>query len=251
MSCIFRGRCSTLETIIIIMSHGRRSTLDVSCCAFCVNRIVRAAWSNLCSLHVAPCSWASAPLFFSIEFSLGMCVWCAVLSNLTVEQWNSETVSGRLQSATDEDHLPRKNNWKKNSSKIKPKIDQASCHATIAGHPGSAIVFWQLKINAAESVKQAPTQLKLQWTADSEQPNRSHLLFQKWANCCSIFMSGHYSTKTYPTGPCNIQAGPKHFTTGWQAFRWRPRSHSLSSKPASSICKLNCHDASRLLSTRW
>jgi len=29
----------------------------------------------------------------------------------------------------------------RNSSKIKPKLDQASCHATIAGHPGSAIVF--------------------------------------------------------------------------------------------------------------
>ena len=108
---------------------------------------------------------------------------------LTVEQWNSansETVSGRLQSATDEDHLPRKT-IETISSKIKSKIDQTSCHATIAGHSGSAIVLWQLKISAAESIKQAPTQLKLQWTADSEQPNRSHLLFQKWANCCSMF----------------------------------------------------------------
>ena len=66
-------------------------------------------------------------------------------------------------------------------------MDQASCHATIAGHSGSAIVLWQLKISAAESIKQAPTQLTLQWTADSEQPSRSHLLFQKWANCCSMF----------------------------------------------------------------
>ena len=77
------------------------------------------------------------------------------------QQWNSETVSGRLQSATDEDHLPRKTS-ETISSKIKPKMDQDSCHATIAGHSGSAIVLWQLKISAAESIKQAPTQLTLQ-----------------------------------------------------------------------------------------
>ena len=190
------------------------------------------------------------PCFFYWVFIRYVCVMCSFkqFDSWTVEQWNSERQTAKCHGWRPP---AQKKQLKKNSSKIKPKIDQASCHATIAGHPGSAKVFWQLKINAAESVKQAPTQLKLQWTADSEQPNRSHLLFQKWANCCSIFMSGHYSTKTYPTGPCNIQAGPKHFTTGWQAFRWRPRSHSLSSKPASSICKLNCHDASRLLSTRW
>ena len=42
MSCMFRGRRSTLETPIIIL-RGRRSTLDVSCCVFVANRIVRVA----------------------------------------------------------------------------------------------------------------------------------------------------------------------------------------------------------------
>ena len=39
MSCIFRGRRSTLEVIL----RGRRSTLDVCCCVFSANRIVKAA----------------------------------------------------------------------------------------------------------------------------------------------------------------------------------------------------------------
>eukprot|EP00435_Cladocopium_sp_Y103_P059687 s583_g21.t1 len=42
LTCIFRGRRSTLDTSIVIF-RGRRSTLDVSCCVFCANRIVRAA----------------------------------------------------------------------------------------------------------------------------------------------------------------------------------------------------------------
>ena len=43
MSCIFRGRRSTLEVIL----RGRRSTLDVCCCVFSANRIVKAAsWSD-------------------------------------------------------------------------------------------------------------------------------------------------------------------------------------------------------------
>ena len=42
MSCIFRGRRSTLDVSIVIF-RGRRSTLDVSCCVFFVNRIGRAA----------------------------------------------------------------------------------------------------------------------------------------------------------------------------------------------------------------
>ena len=33
MSCVFRGRCNTLETSIIIL-RGRGNTLDVSCCVF-------------------------------------------------------------------------------------------------------------------------------------------------------------------------------------------------------------------------
>ena len=45
MSSSFRGRCSTLETSIVIL-RGRGSTLDVSCCVFCANRIVRAASSG-------------------------------------------------------------------------------------------------------------------------------------------------------------------------------------------------------------
>ena len=45
MSCIFRGRRSTLETIIVI-SHGKCSTSDVSCGSFFANRIVRAASSG-------------------------------------------------------------------------------------------------------------------------------------------------------------------------------------------------------------
>ena len=42
MRCIFPGRGSTLETIIVLL-RGRRSTLDVSCGLFCSNGIVRAA----------------------------------------------------------------------------------------------------------------------------------------------------------------------------------------------------------------
>eukprot|EP00435_Cladocopium_sp_Y103_P070120 s1381_g34.t1 len=45
LSCIFRGRRSTLETSFA-MFRGRRSTLDVSCCVFFANRIVRAASSG-------------------------------------------------------------------------------------------------------------------------------------------------------------------------------------------------------------
>ena len=42
---ICRGRCSTLETSILI-SRGRRSTFEVSCGSFFVNHIVRAAGSG-------------------------------------------------------------------------------------------------------------------------------------------------------------------------------------------------------------
>ena len=45
MSCIFRGRRSTLDVSIVIF-RGRRSTLDVSCCVFFVNHIGRAASSG-------------------------------------------------------------------------------------------------------------------------------------------------------------------------------------------------------------
>ena len=45
MSCIFRGRRSTLDVSIVIF-RGRRSTLDVSCCVFFANRIGRAASSG-------------------------------------------------------------------------------------------------------------------------------------------------------------------------------------------------------------
>ena len=45
MSCIFRGRRSTLDVSVVIF-RGRRSTLDVSCCVFFVNRIGRAASSG-------------------------------------------------------------------------------------------------------------------------------------------------------------------------------------------------------------
>ena len=45
MRCIFCGRRSTLETIIVILC-GRRSTLNVSCGLLCANRNVRAAWSG-------------------------------------------------------------------------------------------------------------------------------------------------------------------------------------------------------------
>ena len=42
MCSSFRGRHSTLATSIV-MSRGRRSTLDMSCGVFRANRIVRAA----------------------------------------------------------------------------------------------------------------------------------------------------------------------------------------------------------------
>eukprot|EP00435_Cladocopium_sp_Y103_P018192 s1290_g4.t1 len=45
MSCIFRGRRSTLEVSMFIL-RGRGSTLDMSCCVFLANRIVRAASSG-------------------------------------------------------------------------------------------------------------------------------------------------------------------------------------------------------------
>ena len=45
MSCSFRGMRSILEVSIVIL-RGRRSTLDVSCCVFFANRIVRAASSG-------------------------------------------------------------------------------------------------------------------------------------------------------------------------------------------------------------
>ena len=45
MSSRFRDRRSTLDVILVI-ERGRRSTLDVSCCVFCANRIVRAASSG-------------------------------------------------------------------------------------------------------------------------------------------------------------------------------------------------------------
>ena len=45
MNCSFRGRRSILETSIVI-SHGRRSTSNVSCCVFSSNRNVRAAPSS-------------------------------------------------------------------------------------------------------------------------------------------------------------------------------------------------------------
>ena len=40
MSCTFRGRRSTLATSIVI-SRGRHSNSEVSCCVFFANRIVR------------------------------------------------------------------------------------------------------------------------------------------------------------------------------------------------------------------
>ena len=45
MRCSFRGRGSTLETIIVIL-RGGHSTFDVSCGSFCANCIVRAGWSD-------------------------------------------------------------------------------------------------------------------------------------------------------------------------------------------------------------
>ena len=45
MRCSFRGRRCTLVVSIVIW-HGRRSTLDVSCCVFFANRIGRAASSG-------------------------------------------------------------------------------------------------------------------------------------------------------------------------------------------------------------
>ena len=54
MSWIFRGTRNTLETSLVI-SSGRRSTLDVCCCVFFADRIVRAAWcgDNVQTNHVA------------------------------------------------------------------------------------------------------------------------------------------------------------------------------------------------------
>ena len=45
MRCSFRGKRSTLATSIVIL-RGRRGTLDVSCCMFFANRIVRTASSG-------------------------------------------------------------------------------------------------------------------------------------------------------------------------------------------------------------
>ena len=44
-TCIFGGRCSTLDMSMVVL-RGRRSTLDVSCCVFFANRNVRAASSG-------------------------------------------------------------------------------------------------------------------------------------------------------------------------------------------------------------
>eukprot|EP00435_Cladocopium_sp_Y103_P006455 s3596_g2.t1 len=45
MSCIFRGTRNTCEVSMFILP-GRRSALDVSCCVFSANRIVRSASSG-------------------------------------------------------------------------------------------------------------------------------------------------------------------------------------------------------------
>ena len=45
MNCILGGRHSTLNVSILIL-RGKRSTLDVSCCVFFANPIVRAASSG-------------------------------------------------------------------------------------------------------------------------------------------------------------------------------------------------------------
>ena len=45
MTSMFRDRRSTLETSMFSL-RGRRNTLDVSCCVFLANRIVRAASSG-------------------------------------------------------------------------------------------------------------------------------------------------------------------------------------------------------------
>ena len=45
ISCGFRGRRGTLDVSIVI-SRGKCSTLDVSCCVFFANRMVRAASSG-------------------------------------------------------------------------------------------------------------------------------------------------------------------------------------------------------------
>ena len=45
MSCVFRGRCNTLDVSSSIF-RGRRSTSDVLCCVFFANRIGRAARSG-------------------------------------------------------------------------------------------------------------------------------------------------------------------------------------------------------------
>jgi len=45
MRCSFCCRCSTLDASIFIL-RGRRSTLDMSCCVFSANRIVRAVSSG-------------------------------------------------------------------------------------------------------------------------------------------------------------------------------------------------------------
>ena len=45
MRCSFRGTRSTLDVSIVIL-RGKRGALDVSCCVFFANRIVRAASSG-------------------------------------------------------------------------------------------------------------------------------------------------------------------------------------------------------------
>ena len=55
MSRIFRSKRSTVETSIVI-SHGRRSASDVSCCVFVANRIVRAGSSGY-NMHISWQAW--------------------------------------------------------------------------------------------------------------------------------------------------------------------------------------------------
>ena len=64
MTCMYRGRRGTLETSIVIL-HGMRSTLDVSCCVFyfatCVVRVassgdnVQIAWQAWGIVRVSFC----------------------------------------------------------------------------------------------------------------------------------------------------------------------------------------------------
>ena len=76
MRSVFRGRRSTLKTSDVIL-HGRRKTLDVSCCVIFANRIVSAARSGdkvqiaWQAWHFVTCHEIDGSLARNVDFAVG------------------------------------------------------------------------------------------------------------------------------------------------------------------------------------